>query len=264
MIKVEILLYYVEKNIIIIYNLRGVINMSKRFVVDEENIFIEDNQLLVRGDEVHHINVLRYKIGDNVYINEYELEITKITKDMLEGKIIGKLPQKGIPHVNITLIQSYLKSDKMDYVVQKAVELGVKNILPVVTKNTIVKFDEKDKVKKVERLCKIAKEAVEQCGRADLVNVENIQNIDKIDFSKYDKILVCHETSTMNLKETLDVIRGKISIAVIVGPEGGLDNLEVNKILQNKNATDISLGERVLRAETASLAVLSILSYELG
>lgn len=238
--------------------------MSKRFIVEESNIFVDEQHVVVKGDEVHHINVLRYKVGDTVYINGYELEITKLTKELLEGNIVGILPQKGIPQVNITLIQSYLKSDKMDYVVQKAVELGVKNIIPVITKNTIVKMDEKDKIKKVDRLSKIAKEAVEQCGRADKVIVDNVQDLSKLDFQKYDSILVCHETSNVSLKETLNNMRESKNIAVVVGPEGGLENLEVEKMLKNKNATDISLGERILRAETASLAMLSILGYELG
>lgn len=237
--------------------------MSKRFVVDENNITIESNQAIVKGDEVHHINVLRYKINDTVYINEYELKITKLGKDVLEGTIIGNLPQKGIPKVNITLIQSYLKSDKMDYVVQKAVELGVKNIIPVITKNTIVKLEEKDKLKKVDRLSKIAKEAIEQCGRTDTVNVENVQELSNLDFSKYDVVFVCHETSEINLKDKLENIKCSKNIAVVIGPEGGLESTEVEKMLQNSNTTDISLGERILRAETASLAILSILGYEL-
>lgn len=238
--------------------------MSKRFIVDESNIFLDEHNITVKGDEVHHINVLRYKAGDTVYINGYELKITKLTKELLEGNIVGNLLPRGIPQINITLIQSYLKSDKMDYVVQKAVELGVKNIIPVITKNTIVKMDEKDKIKKVDRLSKIAKEAVEQCGRTDRVKVDSVQDLSKVDFEKYDSVLVCHETSNISLKETLNDIREKKNIAIVVGPEGGLETLEVEKILQNVNATDISLGERVLRAETASLAILSILSYELG
>lgn len=237
--------------------------MSKRFVVDEQNILLEDNTVTIKGEEVHHINVLRYKVGDRVYINSYDLNIIKLTKDTLVGEIIGELPQKGIPQIDITLIQSYLKSDKMDYVVQKAVELGVKDIIPVITKNTIVKMDEKDKTKKVERLSKIAKEAVEQCGRADIVNVQSVQNLSNIDFNHYDKVLVCHETSNISLKTTLQGMKGIKKIAVIVGPEGGLENIEVDKILQNNNAQDISLGERILRAETASLSILSILGYEL-
>lgn len=238
--------------------------MSKRFIVNEDNITTYAQHVIVKGDEVHHINVLRYKVGDTVYINEYELEIEKLSKDILEGTVIGKLPQRGIPKIDITLMQSYLKSDKMDYVVQKAVELGVKNIIPVITKNTVVKLDEKDKVKKVERLSKIAKEAVEQCGRADNVDVGQVESLSKIDFALYDAVLICHETSNVSLKDTLNSIKDKKSVAVIVGPEGGLDNIEVDNLLQNSNTVDVSLGDRILRAETASLAILSILGYELG
>jgi len=238
--------------------------MSKRFIVEQSNLTVEGDIAVIKGQEVHHINVLRYKVGDSVYINEHEINITKITNDLLMGKIVGKLPQKGIPNVNITLIQSYLKSDKMDYVVQKAVELGVNNIIPVITKNTVVKMEEKDKIKKVERLIKIAKEAVEQCGRTDMVDVQSVQDINSLDFSKFDSVLVCHETSTVDLKQTINSLRNVNNIAVIIGPEGGLDNTEVCKVLKNNNTVDVSLGERILRAETASLAILSVLGYELG
>lgn len=237
--------------------------MSKRFIVEDKNITRKENKLLIKGSEVHHLNVLRYKLGDNIYINDYLLKIEKIDKDTLEGVIIGTLPQKGIPKVNITLIQSYLKSDKMDYVVQKAVELGVKNIIPVITKNTVVKLDSKDRIKKKERLSKIAKEAIEQCGRADIVDVGEIKNLLNIDFRVYDYVLICHETSETSLKTTLQKMKDKMNIAVIIGPEGGLAEEEVKAVLENKNATDVSLGERILRAETASLAILSALWYEL-
>lgn len=236
--------------------------MSKRFLTDESNINIEEKNITLKGEELHHINVLRHKIGDFIYINEYQVEIIKISKDILEGKIVGELPQNGIPLVNITLIQSYLKSDKMEYVVQKAVELGIKNIIPVISKNTVVKMEEKDKLKKVERLSKIAKEAVEQCGRTDRVNVESIQQLSKIDLNGYDKILICHETSEVDLKATLRNMIDVDNIAIIIGPEGGFDDSEVNQVLENNNAIDVSLGERILRAETASLALLSILNYE--
>ncbi len=238
--------------------------MSKRFIVDENNIVKQDNIITVKGDEVHHINVLRYKVGDRAYINSYEVEITKLSKDILIGNIIGELPKKGIPGMNITLVQSYLKSDKMDYLVQKAVELGVKNIIPVITKNTVVKLDEKDKQKKIERLSKIAKEAVEQCGRADNVNIESVQNITSLDTSCYESVLICHETSKVNLKSVINNIKDNKNIAVIIGPEGGLDEQEVEKMLEKSNVLDISLGERILRAETASLCILSILGYELN
>ena len=238
--------------------------MSKRFITNKNNINIEEQNITLKGDELHHINVLRHKIGDIIYINEYQVEITKLRKDILEGKIVGELPQNGIPRVNITLIQSYLKSDKMEYVVQKAVELGAKNIIPVISKNTVVKMEEKDKQKKVERLSKIAKEAVEQCGRTDIVNVENVQHLSQLDLNVYDKILICHETSKVDLKTTLSNLKAINNIAILIGPEGGFENSEVAKVLENNNAIDVSLGERVLRAETASLAILSILNYELN
>lgn len=238
--------------------------MSKRFIVKENNIKKEDNNIVIYGDEAHHINVLRHRVKDNIYINQYLVEITKLDKDYVEGIVIGNLEQRGIPKKKITLMQSYLKSDKMEYVVQKAVELGVKEITPVLSRNCVVKLEDKDKLKKIDRLNKIAKEAVEQCGRGDEVIVKNVENLLKIDFSKYDAILVCHEASNNSLKEAIDKISNLNNIAVIIGPEGGLDENEVQELLKNKNTYIVSLGERVLRAETASFSILSILWYEFG
>ena len=238
--------------------------MSKRFIVDSKNIKKVDNSISIFGDEAHHINVLRYRIKDRVYINEYEVEITEMDKEYVSGVIVGSLEEKGVPNVNVTLIQAYLKSDKMEYVVQKAVELGAKEILPVMSKNCVVKLDEKDKAKKVERLNKIAKEAVEQCGRTDEAEVLDVENLLKVDFAKFDAVLICHEASTNSLKESIEKIKGLNNIAVVIGPEGGLDENEVTELLRNTNAYVVSLGERVLRAETASFSILSILWYELG
>lgn len=238
--------------------------MSKRFIVSDKDIKRIDDIISVYGEEVNHINVLRHRVKDNIYINEYLMVITKINKECVEGKIIGRLEQRGIPEKNITLVQSYLKSDKMDYVVQKAVELGVKNIIPVLSKNCVVKLDEKDKLKKVERLNKIAKEAIEQCGRTDEVYVNSVEYLYKMNFELYDAILVCHEASENSLKQAIKNISEAMNIAVVIGPEGGLTEEEVNKMLKNKNAYVVSLGERVLRAETASFAALSILWYEFG
>lgn len=238
--------------------------MSKRFIVSDKDIKRIDDIISVYGDEVNHINVLRHRVKDNIYINEYLIEITKINKEYIEGKIIGSLEQRGVPAKNITLVQAYLKSDKMEYVVQKAVELGVKNITPVLSKNCVVKLDEKDKSKKVERLNKIAKEAIEQCGRTDEVYVNNVEDLSKMNFDVYDAVLVCHEASNNSLKQAIQNISSAMSVAVVIGPEGGLTEEEVDKMLTNNHAYVVSLGERVLRAETASFAALSILWYEFG
>lgn len=235
--------------------------MSKRFIINGVKIY--KDKLNITGEEVNHIKALRHKVGDKIFVNEFEIEILSISKDSLEGIILGKMPDKGVPKVNITLVQSYLKADKMEYVVQKAIELGVKEILPAITKNTVVKLNEQDKSKKKERLQKIAKEALQQCGRTDDVSISEIKQVKAIDWSAYDKVLVCHEVSNRPLKNVIDDLRGNQNIAVVIGPEGGLDNKEVETILALDNVVDISLGERILRAETASLAMLSILSYEL-
>lgn len=238
--------------------------MSKRFIVDEKNIKKVEDNIVIYGEEAHHINVLRHRVKDIIYINEYMVEINKMDKECVSGVIVGSLEQKGIPAKNITLMQSYLKSDKMEYVVQKAVELGVKEITPLLTKNCVVKLDDKDKAKKCERLNKIAKEAVEQCGRSDEVIVNNVETLSKEDFSKFDAVLVCHEASNNSLKQALKSISKLNNIAVIIGPEGGLDESEVKALLLNTNVYVVSLGERILRAETASFAILSILWYEFG
>ncbi|MBR6642019.1 MAG: 16S rRNA (uracil(1498)-N(3))-methyltransferase [Clostridia bacterium] len=100
--------------------------MSKRFIVDSKNIKKVDNNISIFGDEAHHINVLRYRVKDKVFINEYEVEITEMDKEYVSGVIVGSLEEKGVPNTNVTLVQAYLKSDKMEYVTQKAVELGAK------------------------------------------------------------------------------------------------------------------------------------------
>lgn len=237
--------------------------MSKRFVTDKTNIHIQDNIIEVVGEEVHHINVLRHNMGDTININEYEIEITKLEDKLLKGKVIGKIRPCGVPKVNITLIASYLKQDKMEYVTQKAVELGVKCVLPVISKNTVVKFDNKTKLKKKERLEKIKKEAIEQCGRTDDVVIEEITELKNVNLTDYDAVIVCHEKGNANLKEEIGKINDAKNIAIVVGPEGGLDESELDYLMKHKNTLKVCFGQRVLRAETASMYALSVLGYEL-
>lgn len=236
--------------------------MSKRFVTDKTNIHIQDNIIEVVGEEVHHINVLRHNTGDTININEYEIEITKLEDKLLKGKVIGKIRPCGVPKVNITLIASYLKQDKMEYVTQKAVELGVKYVLPVISKNTVVKFDDKTKLKKKERLEKIKKEAIEQCGRTDDVVIEEITELKNVNLIDYDAVIICHEKGNANLKEEIGKIKDAKNIAVVIGPEGGLDESEVDYLMKHKNTLKVCFGQRVLRAETASMYALSVLGYE--
>lgn len=235
--------------------------MAKRFVVDDKDIIIEGNNICIKGEEAKHIKVLRHNTGDRININKYVVEIERIDKESVNGIVIGDADEKGIPTKSIALIQSYLKSDKMEYVVQKAVELGVSSVLPVVSKNTVVKLDEKDVVKKVERLNKIAKEAIGQCGRTDSVIIKNVKKLEHVDLTSFDLVLFCYEGATVRLKDVQQKMQVAQSIAVIVGPEGGFDEKEVKMLCENSNVAPVVFGERILRAETASAYILSILDY---
>ena len=245
--------------------------MAKRFFVNEKDIQISDNNIGIIGEEVHHINVLRHKIGDEIRINEFLVEIITINQNQITGIIKETENNETNTNVAITLYQSYIKSDKMEFVIQKAVELGVSKIVPFLSKNCVVKLDDKDKLKKVERLNKISIEASKQCNRNDIVQVEDIIDIkDKEMFisslNSNDVNIFAYEKSNRSLKDVILNIQSKyenqkISIGIIIGPEGGFDTADIETILKANNIYEVSLGKRILRAETASLNLLSILNY---
>lgn len=245
--------------------------MARRFIVDDNDVYLDGDNITIYGDEVHHINVLRHKVGDKIQINEYIMKLGKVSEKEIKGVILQKAEKLGEPKVRITLYQSYLKSDKMEFVIQKAVELGVKKIAPFISKNCVVKLDEKTKTKKKERLQKISLEASKQCGRTDIVDVDDILNISDKDFKtrleKNDIVLFAYEKSTDSLQGVIGSNIKKLqedgikNIAVIIGPEGGFDNTDLEHIFKCKNIQDISLGDRILRAETAGIYLLSVLNY---
>lgn len=242
--------------------------MARRFIVEDIDLKIENDIVNVVGKEVKHINILRHNVGDTIIINEYICEILKIDKKEIVCKILKKAEERGVPSTKITLFQSLLKSDKMDYVIQKAVEIGVSKIYPMESKNIVVKLDVKDKIKKCERYNKISKEASKQCGRTDIVNVCDIikfnENAEEI-LKSYDAVLFAYEAEEKSLKTAVNKIKEDKckNIAIIIGPEGGFLEEEVEKFSKLPNVYTVSLGQRILRAETASLNLLSILIYEL-
>ena len=160
----------------------------------------------------------------------------------------------------------------MELIIQKSVELGVDKITPIEMKRCIVKLDEKDKIKKRERWQKIAEVAAKQSGRDIIPEICNIKNIKEIgsEFGDYDLVLLCYENEKeVLLKEVLKSNELKknsenlseFKIAVIIGPEGGVDISEV-ELMEKSGAKVISLGNRILRTETVALAILSIIMYE--
>ena len=236
--------------------------MARRFVTDD--YAINDNVIEIYGEEAKHIGVLRHKVNDVIEVNNRNCKITSIDRNKVVCEIFGEEIKRGIPNVDITLYQALLKSDKMEYVIQKSVELGISKIVPFESKNIVVKLKDNEKNKKLDRWNKISKEATKQCGRTDEVLVDNVLSFSKMlnDIDSYSAVIVAYENEEQPLKEVLKNINHE-KIAIIIGAEGGFDKEEIEKILENKKAVSVSLGSRILRAETASLNLISILGYEL-
>lgn len=237
--------------------------MARRFIIDKNLDGVKVFE--INGEEAKHIFVLRHNVGDIIEVNNKKCEIIDINKQCVKCNVIGNAEEKGIPNVRITLFQALLKSDKMEYVIQKAVELGVSKIVPFCSKNVVVKLDDKDKVKKIERYNKISREASKQCGRSDVVEVCNVKSFSDVltQIEEYDNSIIAYENEANNLKEFLKGNNNISDIAIIIGAEGGFEIEEVNDLIK-KGCISVSLGERILRAETASLNLISILMYELN
>lgn len=249
--------------------------MPKFFVKSEQ---IKENTIQILGQDVNHIRkVLRAQIDEKINICNSETgenflcQISRIQEEKIECRIINKIEENVESNIQVTIFQGLPKSDKMEYIIQKSVELGVYNIIPVEMARCVVKLDEKDKIKKVNRWQKISEVAAKQCGRDLIPQIENVINISKVCdlIENYDIIFVAYENEEKNtLKENLKKIKEtlsreqKIKIGVVIGSEGGLELEEVDK-MQEKGAKVVTLGKRILRTETVSLNVLSVIMYEL-
>ena len=251
--------------------------MPKFFVKQEQ---IEGNTILINGQDVNHISrVLRSQIGDELQIcnsqtgDNYLCDIKEITQEEILCNIKEKLMDTVEGNVEVTIFQGLPKSDKMEYIIQKSVELGVYDITPIEMKRCVVKLNEKDKTKKQLRWQKISEVAAKQCGRDIIPEINNIINIKKVyeKIKNYDIVLVAYENEKNNtLKDQLNNVKNtiqkadnnKTKIGIIIGPEGGIEEEEVNNLKEN-GAKIITLGKRILRTETVALNVLSIIMYEL-
>ena len=248
--------------------------MPKFFIAEKQ---IKDDRIFIVGEDVNHIkNVLRMKVGDTFFVcddissNNYQVEIIDYEKDKINCKIIDKVEEKAESNIKVHIFQGLPKSDKMELIIQKSVELGVFEITPVEMKRCVVKLDGKDKIKKIDRWQKIAEVAAKQSGRDIIPKVCHVRNFDGVldELEKFDLVLLCYENEKETfLKDILNEAKGKIdynkeyNVAVIIGPEGGIDISEVD-MLRNSKTKIVSLGNRILRTETVALSVLSIIMYE--
>ena len=243
-----------------------------KFFVNENQI--ENNEIQIIGEDVNHIkNVLRLEIGENICIcikekeKSFNCKIVDLDKNMVRCKKIEEVLETTETNTYINIFQGLPKADKLEFIIEKCTEIGVKEITPVAMKRSIVKLDEKDKAKKLIRWQKIAEVAAKQSKRDTIVKINNVINFQNI-FEKitdYDILLVAYEEETqINLKSVLKNLKNKrnIKIAVLIGPEGGIDETEI-KMCKDNNFISVSLGKRILRTETAPLVISSNIIYEL-
>lgn len=247
--------------------------MPKFFINSNQ---IENENIIIISEDVNHIkNVLRMKIDDEIIVcniddsSNYLAKINEFGKEQIVCKILEKIEIKTESNVKVHIYQGLPKADKMELIIQKSVELGVDAITPVEMKRCVVKLDGKDKIKKIDRWQKIAEVAAKQSGRDIIPKICNVKNIKEIveDFSGFDIVLLCYENEKdLFLKQALKEVKQinentELKIAVIIGPEGGIDISEV-EFMEQKGAKVVSLGNRILRTETVGLSLLSIIMYE--
>ena len=232
--------------------------MPRFFFINKEN----DKFYLDKEDSKHIIKSLRMKEGDNITIcdkngYDYECELI-IDSENVQGKIISKKENDTEPNVKITLYQALPKSDKFETIVQKAVELGIYEIVPIMTNRCISRPDKKSMKKKIERYNKIAFEAAKQSGRGIIPRVREMIGFKEAvkEIKDYDMKILFYENGGESLKDFK--YENLNDIAFIVGSEGGFDALEAGYAKEN-DITLMGLGKRILRCETAPIAALSAL-----
>jgi len=231
---------------------------------------VKGKEILVSGEEAHHIlDVMRLKQLDKVTAfdgegSEYSGFIKSLSRNSLIIEIISEIHNiTEKEKYQLTLIQAIPKKDKMDYIVEKATELGVSRIIPVISGRTIVRWDEDKRNAHSNRWRVIAKEAAKQCGRTVIPQVDDIEKI-KDALSSVDgnglKLIAALADDASQLK---DAVNGFMpgQIAVAIGPEGDFTPEEI-KLAKDKGFKVISLGKRVLKSDTAGLAAIAALDYE--
>ncbi|MBE6073243.1 MAG: 16S rRNA (uracil(1498)-N(3))-methyltransferase [Selenomonas ruminantium] len=227
----------------------------------------------ITGSDAHHLmHVMRAKAGQEIILVDDEnqvarMEMTAFREDAVTLTLLERLEADTESPIDLVLAQCLLKSDKMDMVVQKAVELGAVGVIPVRSQNCVVRYDAKKAAARQQRWQKIADEAAKQCGRTALLAVDPVTDIKALIAAEKeceDSVLVFfyENEDTQTVKEYLRQIKSR-RIVLLVGPEGGF-SLDEAKAVEEAGGKSVTLGPRILRAETAALTAMSVVQYECG
>lgn len=242
-----------------------------RFYVSADQL--AEKEVFISGGDVNHIkNVLRLEVGDWIVAcdgngTDYVSRIQSICSDEVVASIEKVQPTGTELPVRITLFQGMPKKDKLELIIQKAVELGACEIVPVMTKRTVVKLSEEKKInKRLERWQSIAYAAAKQCDRGIIPTVhkpvsyeEALAMADQLD---YNVIPYEIQTGMEEARKIVDQACKQRSLGIFIGPEGGFEPEEVERAM-TRNIHPMTLGKRILRTETAGMALLSILMFQM-
>lgn len=233
--------------------------------VEGENIYIE-------GSDVNHMkNVLRMHVGEEVTVSDgnniqYLCQVEEFEEERVVLKVVEEKPVDTELPSRIYLFQGLPKQEKMELIVQKCVELGIYAVVPVSMKRCVVKLDARKAAKKVERWNGIAASAAKQAGRGFVPEVLPVQSYEEaLAMAKeLDVVLVAYELAEgmSGTKEIIDSIKPGQSVGIFIGPEGGFEKEEVERAI-GMGGKEVTLGKRILRTETAGLALLSVLMFHL-
>ncbi|MBE6137918.1 MAG: 16S rRNA (uracil(1498)-N(3))-methyltransferase [Erysipelotrichaceae bacterium] len=240
-----------------------------------QKYFISSDNLLenkITGDDAFHIkSVMRNRIGDVILVCDesktYKAKIVSILDKEVSFEIVEEIIGNHELPVFVSIIQGYPKGDKLEDVIKHGTELGAYEFYPTIMKRSVFKLDPKKKDSKLLRFNKIAKEAAEQAHRDRVPKVIDICQLKEIDFSKFDVKIICYEESAKNgelveFKRAITSLKKDDKVAIIVGPEGGIDDSEI-EYLKKQGFTPASLGKRILRTETVVFYCLSAIGYEI-
>lgn len=280
-----------------------------------QHFFIKENQISnskvkIIGKDVNHIkNVLRCRLNEEIEVSvlesakKYVVKIVELNEDNILCEVIEEVIENTESNVEINIIQGLPKADKMELIIQKCTELGVKEITPFELSRCVVQLSGKDVAKKIARWEGIAEAAAKQCGRNCVTKINDLYNLKSISevLKDNDLVIVAYEgEKNVGLKEILNELKfknlqkelsfaaldnfkehkngvpnectknfeenktnEKIKVAIVVGPEGGFEEKEVEE-LKTMGAKSVTLGKRILRTETVAIALTSVVMYELG
>lgn len=245
--------------------------MHRFFVMTE---YINDNKVFIHGEQARHLNkVLRLKTGNRIIVFdnsgfEYEAVISEVDRDSVRADIVQRREPGRDPAVSLNLVQGMAKGDKMDIIIQKTVEIGVKKIYPLISEYTVINLKGERAAKKVERWQQIAIEACKQCGRNLVPEIMPPVGLNEL-LARIDQeigIMLYEAETGQGLKQVLKDLADRVKtreLYLLVGPEGGFSSEEA-RLAKQKGVITASLGPRILRTETAAIVGSSMVFYEYG